>query len=366
MHRTRSALKLSTLCLVLSIRLFLYGSPASQSDGQLLPTGVRITPLAAQGTVLQPLNPGLKSLPHFVASMAVASAVSPDGNTLLVLTAGYNQNYDANGNTIADASNEYVFVYDISSNLARQVQALPIVVNAFEGLVWAPDGRSFYVSGGPDDLVHVFRKKAETWTEDAPIALNHNGQGLGLYGITPIAAGLAITPDGKYLLAANFQNDSVSVIDLGIASVVREYDLRPGKINPSQSGKPGGSYPYAVAIGRNGRAYVSSQRDREIIVLDIGGLPSVAVTGRIRLPGQPNKLILNNAQTRLFVALDNADSVAMIDTRSNRVLGEIQTIAPESVFPTLRNCAGQARIVLPSLPMIERCTLRTRTRILSL
>jgi hypothetical protein len=39
----------------------------------MLPTGMRITPFAAKGTVLQPLNPGLASLPDFVASMAVTS-----------------------------------------------------------------------------------------------------------------------------------------------------------------------------------------------------------------------------------------------------------------------------------------------------
>lgn len=56
-------------------------------------------------------------------------------------------------------------------------------MNAFEGLVWGADGRSFYVSGGPDDLVHVFRQKAEKWAESTSIALNHHGLGLGLYGI---------------------------------------------------------------------------------------------------------------------------------------------------------------------------------------
>lgn len=104
MQRICRAPKLSVIIIVLFAPVFLYGSSAGQNDGHWLPTGVRVTPLAAKGTVLEPLNPGLKRLPNFVASMAVATAVSPDGNTLLVITAGYNQNYDANGNTIADAS----------------------------------------------------------------------------------------------------------------------------------------------------------------------------------------------------------------------------------------------------------------------
>jgi len=328
---SREILRNISLILLLSLRL--PGAVADQPQSQLLPTGMRITPLAAKGTLLQPLNPGLPSRPNFVASMAVATAVSPDGKTLLVLTAGYNQNYDANGNTVPKTSNEYVFVYDISSHAPRQTQVLHIDVSAFEGLVWNPNGTEFYVSGGPDDLIHVFVRNGRRWKTRPRIPLNHHGQGLGLYGVTPITAGLAVTPDGTYLLAANFQNDSVSFIDLASGSVIKEFDLRPGKIDPSQSGKPGGSYPYAIAVANNGRAYVSSQRDREIIVLDISALPAVNVVARVPVPGQPNKLILNHAQNRLFVALDNVDAIAMIDTQSNRLLSKIQTIAPKSLFP---------------------------------
>jgi DNA-binding beta-propeller fold protein YncE len=151
---------------------------------------------------------------------------------------------------------------------------------------------------------------------------------------------LAITHDGNYLLAANFQNDSVSFIDLASGSVIKEFDLRPGVIDPAESGKPGGSYPYAIAVADNHIAYVSSQRDREIIVLDISALPSVSVVTRIRVAGQPNKLILSHAQNRLFVALDNVDSVAMIDIKSNRLLSSIQTIAPKSLFPNRENLHG--------------------------
>lgn len=340
MRLSRKILHHFFFIILLSLRLC--GSQPGQPESQLLPTGMLITPLAAKGTVLQSLNPGLPSLPEFIASMAVSSAVSPDGNTLLVLTAGYNQNYDKNGNTVPATSNEYAFVYDISKSTPRRVQVLQISVNSFEGLVWNPNGREFYVSGGPDDLVHVFAQTATggSWKEGTLIPLNHHGLGLGLYGITPIAAGLAVTCDGKYLLAANFQNDSVSFIDLASGSVIKEFDLRPGAIDPAESGRPGGSYPYAIAVADNNIAYVSSQRDREVIALDISALPSVTVVARTQVPGQPNKMILNHAQNRLFVTLDNVDSVAMIDTTSNLLLSTIQTIAPKSLFPNPANLHG--------------------------
>src|SRR5262245_42873128 len=64
---------------------------------ELLPNGQHITPLAAEGAVFQPLNPGLPTRPDFTAGQAVATATSPDGNTLLVLTSGYNRNADPAG-----------------------------------------------------------------------------------------------------------------------------------------------------------------------------------------------------------------------------------------------------------------------------
>src|SRR5215831_13800698 len=107
-------------------------------------------------------------------------------------------------------------------------------------------------------------------------------------------------PNARYLLAANFQNDSVSFIDICSIPSSKNSIFVP-VVNPPEAGKPGGSYPYAI-VATNTTAYVTSQRDRELVVLDISGLPSVRVITRIRLLGQPNKLILNYARTRLYVA----------------------------------------------------------------
>lgn len=329
---------LFSVALLLVFPLLLHAQ--SSGLGELLPTGMRLTPLAAPGSTLQPLNPGLPTLPNFRPGMAVTSALSPDGKTLLILTSGFNQNLDANGSVDPATSNEYVFVFDVSGKTPHQTQAIQIVTNAFDGLAWHPSGNAFYVSGGPDDLVHVFaRSNAGQWQEGAPIALNHNGQAPG-NGVTPVAAGLDVTADGKHLLVANYENDSVSAIDLAAGAVIAEFDLRPGIIDPAKSGTPGGTYPYWVAIKGDAKAYVSSQRDREIDVLDVSALPAIHLVSRILLPGQPNKMILNHAGSRLFVAQDNTDTVAIIDTKSDKILQEVETIAPRSVFANPRHFRG--------------------------
>ncbi|MCL5060907.1 MAG: hypothetical protein M1449_10770 [Candidatus Thermoplasmatota archaeon] len=296
--------------------------------GEMLPTGVHITPEAASGALFQTLNPDLPTRPDFVAGQAVATSTSPDGNTLLILTSGYNRNNGSTGSRVAEESNEYVFVYDISAGtpVKRQVIQVP---NTFNGIAWNPSGREFYVSGGINDNVRIYGLVDEAWIEQAAIALGHGNVGLGLR-VRPVAAGMAVTRNGKRLVVANMQNDSVSVIDLETRAEIAELDLRPGKNDPARSGVRGGSYPYWVAIRGNGKAYVTSQRDREVVVLDIADQP--ALIGRIPVGGQPNKMILNRDQRRLFVANGNSDSVSVIDTATDTVLEEFNVTAPRSVL----------------------------------
>ena len=176
--------------------------------GEELPTGMSITPLAARGSTLQPLNPGLPDLPAFTVDHPISTAVSPDGNTLLILTSGYNRNNDAKGKKIAAQTSEYIFVFDIRQAKPVQKQALRIP-NAYMGLAWAPDGRHFYAGGGKDDNVHVFTQESGDWSEsEKSIALGHK-TGLGVADrsetkvtpIEPMVAGLAVSPDGKLCLS---------------------------------------------------------------------------------------------------------------------------------------------------------------------
>ena len=313
------------------------GRPVSMPAGENLPTGVRITPTVASGAVFQQLNPDLPDRPDFVAGQAVATTTSPDGKTLLVLTSGYNRNNDQNAKRIPAESNEYIFVYDISANVPvkRQVIQVP---NTFNGIAWNPNGQAFYVAGGVDDNVHVYGLQDGSWAESGVIGLEHNNTGLGLR-VRPMAAGLAVTADGTRLLVANFENDSASLIDLATQAKIAEIELRPGKVNPAQSGVPGGEFPFAVAIKGNTKAYVTSMRDREVVVIDLAAAQP-GVVNRIAVGGQPNKMLLNRDQSRLYVANGNSDSVSVIDTQQDSVLEEFVASAPKSVFPAAKNFKG--------------------------
>src|SRR5579864_6046176 len=302
---------------------------------QVIPnTGQQITPTAPTGARFEPLNPDLADNPQYLAGQAVTSVVSPDGKTLLVLTSGYNQLNSPSGDRIPADSTQFVFVYDVSANTPAKKQVIQ-VPNTYCGIMFDPSGAAFYVSGGVDDDVHAYSVGENgLWVEQpgSPIALGHHGSGVG-YSVKPQTAGIAVTADGSKLVVTNYYNDSVSVLTKTQAgwSVSSELDLRPGKEDPKKSGVPGGEYPLWVAIKGNDTAYVSSIRDREIVVVDIAGTP--AVVTRISVPGQPNRMVLDRSQRLLYVAQDNTDSIGVIDTSSNRLRENILVTAPVGLLP---------------------------------
>ncbi|VAX12046.1 hypothetical protein MNBD_GAMMA24-269 [hydrothermal vent metagenome] len=310
---------------------------AIQTHGTQLPTGVRITPAAASGAQFKRMNPDLPSLPEFQVGQAVSTALSPDGHTLLVLTSGYNRNRNANGKFDPATSAEYIFVYDVTGRYPLKQQVLK-VANTFSGIVWRPDGLAFYVAGGLDDNIHRYAMKQGQWAELKPaIALGHR-KGLGV-NIRPMAAGLAVSADGTRLLVANFENDSVSEIELRKGRVLHELDLRPGKINPARAGVAGGEFPFWVIYRGKHKAYVSSMRDREVVVLRIGN-DGLRVKKRIKVGGQPTRMILNRRQTRLYVANANSDTISVIDAQRDLVIATLNTTAPAATYANASQLKG--------------------------
>lgn len=289
-----------------------------------LATGQQMSPTAAPGAIYTTLNPNLPQTPDLPAGFAQSTVLSPDGKTLLVLTTGYNKRVDVAGKKIPEESTQFIFVFDVSAGAPVQKQVLQ-VSNTYVGIAFSPDGQRFYVPGAGEDNVHVFELNNQLWAElGTPIALGHKtGNGISQ---GPLASGIAVTRDGKRAVVANRYNDSVSILDLDNLTVIGEQDLRPGK-SGGAPGTSGGQYPNSIVIVNNDTAYVSSELDREIVVVDITG-SSFSVKDRIAVSGNPNKMVLNKAQDKLFVASDNADIVSVIDTQKNTVIATVPTVAP--------------------------------------
>jgi YVTN family beta-propeller protein len=300
-----------------------------------LATGQYVTPTALHGAVQQFLNPGLSAYPDFVAGEAVRSQLSPDGTTLAILCAGQNSLDKPDGTTDVANSTQFIFLYDVSGKNKEAPKLTQVIqqTNAHVGLVFSPDGSTLYAAGGRDDAVYAYAKSGGSWSLTRTIKLGHGGKGVGI-GVSPNASGLGISADGRTLVVANNYNDSISMVDTASGAVRYEHDLRPYfEGNEGTSGGVGGTFPFAVVVKGDGTAYVSSDRDREVIVIDISSATAGRLVKRIKLDGNALGMTLDAAGSRLYVAQDNADQVAVIDTARNAVVAKIDARAPAGMLP---------------------------------
>jgi YVTN family beta-propeller protein len=344
----------------------------AQVGGNLLPDGFYITPTAAPGSIFQDLPTGLRSDGSANANGAVNTALSPDGSALLILTTGYNTGFytqGPNGTPILYAAldpitgkqtstmtpnAEWVFVFDVRGAQPLQKQLINIP-NTYHGLLWDPSGSRFYVAGGIDDRIFVYKASAPgpsadtTFVPDAPfVLLNHDIPADvpiqvfptgGMFKNTPInsnqfaqdmfipfgalAAGLAISPDGSTLYVANYQNDSLSIVNPATRMVSNEVTFfAPGQTTAI------GEMPYWPVVvsdskGAPVKTYVTSQRDGQVLSVSPSGSFDA-----IKVGGEPNRMVLSADQLRLYVANGDLDEIEVIDTTRDVVKSRISVARP--------------------------------------
>src|SRR5262249_50408053 len=227
-----------------------------------------------------------------------------------------------------------IFIYNVAgANKAQPMLKQGIKqTNAHVGLVFSPDGKKLYAAGGADDAVYAYTVMGGTWALATTVPPGHANNGVGV-GVRPNASGLGLSADGKTLVVVNNYNDSISVIDTTTHTVRYEHDLRPFFANnEGVAGGVGGTFPFAVVVKGNGTAYVSSDRDREVIAVDISSPTAGRLLQRIELDGNALGMTLDRSQSKLYVAQDNADQIAVIDTSTNAVIRKIDARAPAGVL----------------------------------
>ncbi|MDQ7825127.1 MAG: bifunctional YncE family protein/alkaline phosphatase family protein [Candidatus Eremiobacteraeota bacterium] len=83
-------------------------------------------------------------------------------------------------------------------------------------------------------------------------------------------------------------------------------------------------FPLAVTVKSDGtRAYVASQRDGCVYVLDTSDPKNPALASTITDLAHPSALLLNKAQTLLFIANAGSDTISVVDTASNQVAATV-------------------------------------------
>ncbi len=298
---------------------------AQQATDDMLPTGQRITPLAAPGSTRLTLDPALAPLPGLRLGFGVNAVLSPDRRLLALVTSGTNTIFGSDVKPVAPSGGDFILLYDVTANVPQRVATLPISAS-FGGLAWSADGKTLYAALGVSDAVQAFALQPSGWApRGMAIKLNHaDGVGVAPGQTEPLAAGIALIDGGKRLAVANRLNDSVSIVDLATGTVT-ELDLRPG------GGAAGGTSPYWIAATIGDRFWVTSQRDRELIEVSGGTVPKVL--RRVALKGVPNRVIADAAGRRLFVAEDNSDLVEIIDARTATITAAVPTLPDTATRP---------------------------------
>jgi len=259
-----------------------------QHDGGILiPTGQKITPA---GTHIE------------VSDRPLGMVRSPDGRMLAVAT----------GSNFSPRS-----LHLIETEKNQAIQSIPIG-DSFVGIAFDPTGTSLYVGGGRDNDVKIFERH--------PDGAFRQAGSIRIPGSAP--SGLALSADGRKLYVALNLKHALASIDTATHEIVEI---------------PVGSYPYTVALAD--KVYVTNwggrrpgPRDRTDgafpVVLDARGIPASGtvsvidpsanrVLRQIDVGLHPSAMALSPRRDRLYVANANSDSVSVIDTHSDRVIGTL-------------------------------------------
>ena len=254
-----------------------------------LPTGKYITP---QGS-----HVGVGSFP-------VNMAMTPDGRYIVVTNTGVREYL-----TVVRTS-DGTTVSQVAFQLPGQIDS---DLGVYYGLAFAPGEYplTLFASRGTEETIAQYSLDTNGQLEELHRTLDDAS---GDSSQKNIPAGIALSSDGHTLYAANNRSflsngfyGSLAVID--VATNTRQLWQTSG-------------FPFSVAALADGRkVYVTSERDKCVAVMSTSAKAQVS---SITVGQSPMALLLNRAQTRLYVANAGSDTVSVISTATDRVERTIQ------------------------------------------
>jgi len=287
-------------------------------------------------------------------SFPATIALSPDGRYAALLNDGYGTQESLAHQSIAilDLTNNHLLDYPDARLSDESYQSY------FLGLVFGSDGKHLYASvGSVTDptgekagntgngiAVYTFSSQGKVAPERfMPIAPQTLAAGkkvaIGLQKTPPgtaipYPAGLALVSAGgrDKLLVANNLSDNVVLLDPASGKVLQKFDLSTSDLVPS-------SFPYTCVATRDGRrAWCSLWNASEVAELD---LTSGKIARWIKLkepddplaPGShPTAVLLSPNEESLYVALSNADQVAVIATEGGEPFAFLRMSTKDQKF----------------------------------
>lgn len=208
-----------------------------------------------------------------IGDVALRMIVAPDGNTLAIVTAGF----DETGLTLVDIK-------------TRKVTRFVPLERCWNGIAFSRDGKKLFVSGGPTAQIYVFEYE--------------NGQVSKPESVVPtkdstltFLASIAIHPITDDLYVCNEANHEIWVLN----SVTLKLDKRIAV----------GQHPHTCVFGGDKRhLYVSNWGSRSVSIVDT---QEAARIRDITVGVRPNDMVLSQ-DGRLFVACSGDNTVHVIKT----------------------------------------------------
>jgi YVTN family beta-propeller protein len=302
--------------------------------------------------------------PQATNSFPVTIAVSPNGRYLALLN---------NGRGTAESGfQQSIAVFDLQSHQLVDNPDPRFKVNArqtyFLGLAFSSDGEQLYASvasltdptgdssGDTGNGIAVYRLDNGRVVPERFIHIPLQPLGGGksptarMPGVKPgqmipYPAGLAVVQGGKgdQILVADNLSDDALLLDAASGRILQRFDLSTHNYVPA-------SYPYAVVATRDGkRGYCSLWNASQVAQLDLQTgqvarwIPLQPPSSATQPGSHPTAMLLSPDETKLFVALSNADAVAVIDTVSGTVTATLSALLPGQQYPgTYPNALAQS------------------------
>jgi DNA-binding beta-propeller fold protein YncE len=331
----------------------------SQPPGSvLLPTGWRIQPAGMQ----IPLD-----------TFPMSSALSHDGKFLLVLNGGYHP----------------PSISVLAVDGMKEIAKVP-VADGWLGLTFSPDGTRVYVGGGSKYCVYEFSFSQDGQLKPTRALEVTPGK---TPGETDFIGDVAISPDGRSILAADLYHDSVVAFDAQsgrvtahnksgrrpyrilffpdgksyfvsswVDSAVSLYETRTGsestsirlgphttdmvlsdrKISDDEDDRNAWRYRLFVAAANTNQVFVVSVSNANVLKLQ--ETVNVSMTPRQPAGMTPSGLALSPDQQRLFVACSDANVVAIADISEAR--SRLEGFIPAAWYPTATRVLADGRVLI--------------------
>ena len=129
---------------------------------------------------------------------------------------------------------------------------------------------------------------------------------------TSYPAGVAFSPNGKFVYVAENVGDRLAVVNAATGEITQRF--------------PTDHYPYGVTLTADGQVFVSAWGGSTVSQFRVLADGTLAYLGRIEVGRHPSALAVRG--TRLYVTLAGSDRVAVVDTKLRKVARYLHDAAP--------------------------------------